>query len=390
MPSGRAKSICLNKRFETRGGSFSGARPAILALILGLGLFCAAGLMPGAAFAQSIITGGPPPNQTPTQPANDRGFGAFAPSTFDLGTTFLQRLGRQATYGFNTAARANPEGGGAPEGFTPKWRSWVEGYASHSRQDARGIFFSDTRRTTGGVAGLSATVTPGVTLGLSLEQNHSRINVPDAGQSAKLDMSQIGGNAAFERGNWTAAIALVHGLAKINSSRLDGATIASATYNARLTGVLGEVAYYHGIGQGRIVPKAALEWMKVRTDALTETSGTNPIMASGQQSDRTRLYLGAEMGHYWIVDQKIIDLSAYGKFVDNLRQNIGSVNVNFANGIGTPLTVQGIGESRYGFDTGATFSLSFTQSVRAYLAYDGKFREGFRSHMGTAGIDVRW
>ena len=38
------------------------------------------------------------------------------------------------------------------------------------------------------------------------------------------------------------------------------------------------------------------------------------------------------------------------------------------------ITVQGIGESQYGADAGASASLSLTNTARLYLNYDGKFR----------------
>ena len=75
-----------------------------------------------------------------------------------------------------------------------------------------------------------------------------------------------------------------------------------------------------------------------------------------------RLLVGAEVGHYWIFDQKILDLSAYGKFVDNLVQNFSDITVS----LGTQsITFQGIGESRYGADAGASASLSLTNTARA-------------------------
>ena len=63
--------------------------------------------------------------------------------------------------------------------------------------------------------------------------------------------------------------------------------------------------------------------------------------------ERSRILIGAEIGHYWIIGQKILDLSAYGKFVDNLTQNFSSTVVSLGP---ESITVQGIGESRYGAD----------------------------------------
>ena len=97
--------------------------------------------------------------------------------------------------------------------------------------------------------------------------------------------------------------------------------------------------------------------------------------------------LGAEVGHYWIVDQKIVDLSAYGKFVDNFEQKLSAVTVSLGP---QSILVQGIGESQYGADAGAALSLSLSNTVRLYLNYDGKFRSAFQSHQGTAGVEVKW
>jgi uncharacterized protein with beta-barrel porin domain len=99
------------------------------------------------------------------------------------------------------------------------------------------------------------------------------------------------------------------------------------------------------------------------------------------------MLLGAEVGHYWIFDRKILDLSAYGKFVDNFTQNFGSVTVSLG---AQSITVQGIGESRYGADAGASASLSLSNTARLYLNYDGKFRAAAQSHQGTLGVEVKW
>jgi uncharacterized protein with beta-barrel porin domain len=54
------------------------------------------------------------------------------------------------------------------------------------------------------------------------------------------------------------------------------------------------------------------------------------------------------------------------------------------------ITVQGIGESRYGADAGASASLSLSNAARLYVNYDGKFRAALQSHQGTLGIELKW
>jgi hypothetical protein len=100
-----------------------------------------------------------------------------------------------------------------------------------------------------------------------------------------------------------------------------------------------------------------------------------------------RVLIGAEVGHYWILDQKILDLSAYGKFVDNVVQNFGDITVSLG---AQHVTLQGIGESQYGADAGASASLSLTNTARLYINYDAKVRAALQSHQGVVGVEFKW
>jgi uncharacterized protein with beta-barrel porin domain len=330
-------------------------------------------------------TPSPTPVPTPTQINSDISSGS---TVINLGSNFLERLGNQATGGFDRLHRSNPGGGGASEATEdPRFRTWGELYGISTRTDAQGDFVGDKRKTLGGVAGIGARLVPGVNVGLSVDQSRTTIDVPLALQSATLDLTQIGLNASVDKGPWTWAAALVHGFGKINSSRDTGAGIASAGYNARLDGALTELDYYWTMQQSRIVPKLGLEYVRATTGALQETGGLDPLVATGATLERARVLAGAEIGHYWIFDRKILDLLAYGKFVDNFSQDFNSVVVS----LGTQsITVQGIGESRYGADAGAGASLSLSNTARIYLNYDAKFRAAMQSHQGTLGVEFRW
>ena len=290
--------------------------------------------------------------------------------------------------GSGARLRSNPGGGGASETTeAPPFRTWTEFYGISARTDAQGLFFGDRRQTWGGVAGFGARVAPGVNVGFSVDQSRTAIDVPLALQSATLDLTQFGFNASVDKGPWTWAIALVHGFGNINSSRDTGLGLATAGYGARIDGALTELSYYWNMDQSRIVPKAALEYVRATTGSFQEFGGLDPVMATGSTAERSRILLGAEVGHYWIFDQKIFDLSAYGKFVDNVEQNFSAVTVSLGP---QSITVQGIGESQYGADAGASASLSLSNTARLYLNYDGKFRAAMQSHQGTVGFELKW
>ena len=198
---------------------------------------------------------------------------------------------------------------------------------------------------------------------------------------------RFGFNASVDRGPWTWAIALVHGFGNINSKRDTGFGFAVAGYDARLDGALTELSYYWTIDQSRIVPKAAFEYVRASTGALQEFGGLDPVTATATTAERARILIGAEIGRYWIIDRNILDLSAYGKFVDNVSQNFSLTTVSLGP---QSITVQGIGESRYGADAGASASLFLSNKARVYLNYDGKFRAALQSHQGIVGLELKW
>lgn len=330
-------------------------------------------------------TASPTPTPTPTATNYDQSAGN---SALNLGSTFLERLGNQASGGINRVSRTNPGGGGASESTEdPRYRTWYEGYGISVRTDAQGDFVGDKRKTFGGVAGFGARIVPGVNLGFSVDQSHTDIDVPLALQSATLDLTQIGFNGSVDKGPWTWAFAVVHGFGKVHSSRDTGFGLATAGYRAAVDGALTEISYYWTKDQMRIVPKGALEYVRATGAAFQEAGGLDPLNVGSSAIARARIMIGAEIGRYFIFDRKILDLSAYGKFVDNFYQNLGSVQVS----LGTQnIVVPGIGESRYGMDAGTSASLSLTNTARLYVNYDGKFRNELTSHQGTVGFEYRW
>jgi uncharacterized protein with beta-barrel porin domain len=383
--------MCCSSRLS-RAKETGTCRRLVVAVAIAFGFAFTVAAAPSSVQAQTTtvtptgaLAAAPTPSPAPTVINSDLSVGA---AVTNLGSNFLERLGNQATNGFGAALRSNPAGGGASESTDePRFRTWGEVYGISARTGAQRDFVGDHRQTWGGVAGFGARVAPGVNVGVSVDQSRTAIDVPLALQSATLDLSQLGFNASVDKGPWTWAVALVHGFGKINSSRDTGFGTASAGYNAHVDGALTELSYYWNIDQSRVVPKAAFEYVRAVTGSLQEFGGLDPVMASGATVERSRLLIGAEVGHYWILDRKIFDLSAYGKFVDNIAQDFSAVTVS----LGTQsITVQGIGESRYGADAGASASLSLSSTARLYLNYDGKFRAAAQSHQGTAGVELKW
>ena len=248
---------------------------ALHATVAGLAVLCGA----SSAHAQFVSV-----FPSPTDNASQLSVNA---SQFDIGSSFLQRMGREATYGY--AARDNSGGGGASQSTAePQYRTWAETYGNRARTAAQGTFVGDKRGTLGIVGGIGATIAPGLNVGFSVDQSNTWIDVPLALQTATLGMTQLGVNASYSTGPWTVAMAAVHGFAHINSIRTTALGGAVANYRGSIDGVLGEMNYTYGFGQSRIVPKVALEYVSARTDAFAETGGFDPVTVAGGFGERAR------------------------------------------------------------------------------------------------------
>ncbi|MEY9184275.1 uncharacterized protein with beta-barrel porin domain [Bradyrhizobium sp. USDA 326] len=389
QPSGTRQTIGLDRvrRIAAVANTFAAKALADMALALVVTMSAATSVLAQSPTPTPTPTPTPSPTPIPLPTAINYDQSA-GNSMLNFGSGFLERLGNQAANGLNRLFRTNPGGSGASASVEdPRYRTWFEGYGISVRTDAQGDFVGDKRRTFGGVAGLGARLAPGVNIGFSIDQSHTDIDMPLALQSATLDLTQLGFNGSVDKGPWTWAFALVHGFGKVHSSRDTGLGLATSGYHAAVDGALTEISYYWTKDQMRIVPKGALEYVRATSAAFQESGGLDPLNVGSTALSRARVMIGAEIGRYFIFDQKILDLSAYGKFVDNVHQDLGSIQVS----LGThSIVVPGIGESRYGADAGASASLSLTNVARLYVNYDGKFRKELTLHQGTVGFEYKW
>ncbi len=307
---------------------------------------------------------------------------------FDVGSHFLQRLAAMSSFRTAASAGNNPLGGG--DG-TPqeRYRAWAEAYGLTSRTDAQGDFLGDRRRAYGGVAGVGATIAPGAIIGLSVDQSRIKIEIPGTSQTGRIDLTQVGLNAAFESGPWALATSLIYGFGRVHTSRFDAGGESVSSYYARLWGTMAELSYYFPLpDNARIVPKATVDWLQSHTGAFTETGGADPVTGTSMNATRVRLMAGAEIGKSWLAGRMLFDFAVYGRLVDNIVQEVDALTV--VNGAGLSQLVAGVTESQLGADAGATLSAKVSQLARLYVTYEGRYLSNFTAHSGFVGVEARW
>lgn len=345
----------------------------------------------GSAAAQCappFTPGCPSPDPVSSSSGNSHVSGQAA--LVDLGGSFLQRLSAVTSFRSGASPANNPQGGGA-DAPSQRYRTWFEVYGLASRTDAQNAFTGDHRRTYGGVAGFGVTVAPGVTVGMSIDQSRTKVDVTAAAQSATIDLTQIAAIAAFEQGPWNLGTTVVYGFGNVDSSRFDAVGQSAASYDARLWAGLAELSYYWSLPDNtRIVPKLSFDVTQSRTDAFVETGGATPVAGSAVTATRVRMMAGAEWGHSWLYQRTIMDFAVYARLVDNLIQNLGTIQISDPTGAFQPTSVSGVRESQQGADAGATLSAKLSETLRLYAVYDGRFRSNFTSHGATVGAEFRF
>lgn len=320
----------------------------------------------------------------------------------DLTSKFLRDNASAAASSSKNGGTLNTLGGGADLAVSgsgdavarPSYRFWTEGYGLTSRTGAQGTFTGDERKTWGGIAGLGVTMPSGWSGGVSIDQGQTKIEVTGLPQSSRIDLTQIGGNIAYETGPWTFTAAGIHGFGDVKSSRTDVGGLISANYDVKLWGAISEVSYYWSTGSStaawRIVPKIGIDWTRIEIDPFTESGGAIPITATAQNTERVRGFAGAEIGYSWLVNKTVFDIAGYARVVDIFSQNVDSVLASAANGAALPRLVPGVLDDRFEFDAGASTSVKISDALRLYAIYDGRFRDGFTAHAGTIGLEYRW
>jgi len=373
----------------TDGGSTM--RRLTVALMPALTLACA---LPYGATAQVCDTNcivrpspsPPPPNEPPGFVNNSVNAGLF-----DLGSSFLWK---QVNGGGTTSTGNQSAGGGASpnDQVQQRFRTWGEGYGIWAKTNDFSGIVGDTRRTGGVVGGIGFVVAPGINVGFAVDQSWTKVNVNALPQSARYGLTQLGANSQMSLGQFTLGLAAVYGFADVDTSRdtIPPTSPTVASYGAKVWAALAELGYFVPLGNARIVPKVAIDWIRVSADGFTEVGGFDPATVAAQTSDRVRGYAGFEVGQTWVADTTLFDLSAYARFVDILSESGFAILVTSAATPGVSQAVQGATEGHYGVDAGASVSVRVSQTLRIYANYDTRLRDHYQAQIGTLGVEVKW
>lgn len=296
---------------------------------------------------------------------------------FDSAGRFLHRLGREGVQGLFGSRGGAPRRGG-----------WAEAYALDGGRDARNGLPGEQGDSAGFAAGFSLDAGPGVSLGFGADHGWTDVDVAATGEAADVRLTQFGLQARLGTGPFGVGAALTYGAGEVDSSRAF-LGVAQGAYDVELLGAFVEARYDIDLGGWRLTPAAGLDWVRVESDAFTESGPLGFIVPAAEQ-DRTRAFAGAEIGgRLGLGGRAALELTGYARYLAVLDGEERALPIVFAAAPGTPLVMRGIDEED-SILLGAQARLELSRSVDLYFGYDGRFGGGQESHAGIGGVRVRW
>lgn len=334
---------------------------------------------------------------------------AVQSAAFDATSRFLRRLGDETS-------QRQQAGGGAPLGYASnatasfplmaygengatsngpgivdpaRFGGWAEVYGGVARNDADGAVPGDRRQNFGFAGGMSFALNDAVTLGFGIDHGRTSIDLDSAfAESGDIDLTEFGLNAGFSSGRWFANLAATFGVGDADTTHALGAA-STASYDITTWGLLAETGYRFNLGEVRLTPSIGLDHINVRTGNFVESGGM-ALAAPAHSADRTRAWLGLDLGRRWpVASGGSFDLSGYGRLVGVLSGEERLLPVAFAAG-GPPMSITGASEGRLGADLGVKASYGFGNGASLFAAYDARLRDGFDAHQGRIGFRLTW
>jgi hypothetical protein len=238
------------------------------------------------------------------------------------------------------------------------------------------------RRDAWGLAGgISLPLGEKLTLAAGIGHGNLDIAVPGAAENGTVKLTELGAALRFDSGGFGASLAVVQGFGDARIGRTMFGNSKGA-YDVRATGAALDMGYAFTSGGFTLRPVVGLDWLRVSTDAFTETD-TLGLVVGKQSAERVRASAGLSVAR----DFGPVTLAVSGRYLAVLSGADRNVPVAFALAPTRSLTMAGPSEP----DTamlGARAILPLGKGVKLSLAYDGRFGSGYNAHSGNLGLSV--
>jgi uncharacterized protein with beta-barrel porin domain len=266
-------------------------------------------------------------------------------------------------------------------------RGWAEGYAFRHRADSRGLP-AERRDARGLAGGLAFAAREDILLGFGVDQGWLDLEVPDALETADIELTQLALGARFGGGPFSLAVSASYGFGSVDSER-SLVTVSTASYDVAVFGLFAEASYAFEAGAWQLAPTLGIDHVRVETEDFAER-GTLGLAVPEHDSSRTRLFPGVRFGRSFAFGEGTrLDVAGSLRYLAVVGGDERTIPVAFTIAPGTPLVMRGLDERNSAL-AGVQARLRLSPSLDLYLAYDGRFADGDHAHGVTAGLSLVW
>jgi outer membrane autotransporter protein len=271
---------------------------------------------------------------------------------------------------------------------------WGNAFGNWGKLDGNGNAATTSTRMGGFVSGLDKTIagTFGAALrvGLAGAYQAQSIKVGDRNSSANVDSYHLAGYAALLNGPFALRTGIAQAWHTIDTSRnviFPGfSDSVKADYDGRTTQVFGEVGYAVDYRTVALEPYAGLAYVRVRTDAFTETGGAAALTGIAADTDTTFSTLGMRASVPLATAWSATVLKGGLGWRHAFSGVTPTAELAFAGG--TPFTIAGVPIARDALLVEAGLDAAWSNDVTVGLEYSGQYA-GNGSEHGIKGRAVR-
>jgi len=261
--------------------------------------------------------------------------------------------------------------------FAPDPTFWAQGLGAWGKIDSDGNAASVSSDLGGLVGGLDAEIADGWTAGFALGYTRSHADVDDLDSSADTQSGLVGAYAGGEIGAWRVRGGGSYSLNFVDTSRSVSypgySETNTASYQAGLAQLFGEVGYAAEFQGASFEPFAGLAWAHLHSDGFTEKGGASALSGASGNADVGYTTLGIRMAARRVLGDGVVlvpraSLAWQYAFGDLTPE----ASLSFADASDLAFTVAGAPIAQNAALIDAGIDLEINRALRIGLSYYGQ------------------
>jgi uncharacterized protein with beta-barrel porin domain len=198
-----------------------------------------------------------------------------------------------------------------------------------SREGARADAPGFRATTANVVAGADWRVTDHVLVGVFGGYAATRGNLDDLGSTTRIDTRSVGGYAAYNARSWYATVMGLYGWSDYDNTRIAFGGSNRSSFSGDHYVVRGAVGTDIRIGGWVVTPEAGLQYMRVATDAFTETGSAAALSIGADRSESLRSSLGARFAFDYAINGGVLTPEFRAAWLHEFSDGVRGINASF-------------------------------------------------------------